>query len=185
MRYKCVMPPVVLLSVGANHLHYALRNHPMFSGINLAVRALREAADVSICLHETDNASANEKLYAHWVHAADRDGGRDMLEWMLCHCHQNHIVQSTLLASMGENMLSRLYSLTLFLKTGGYWLRLRQAMRRWIRETVIIRNGWPSPDARLFQQELLDYMGCHCTLVDQAREPDGLDDRHWLGSVGG
>ena len=150
----------------------------MFSGINLAVR---EAADVSVCLHETDNASANEKLYAHRAHAADRDGGRGMLEWMLCHCHQNHIVQSTLLASMGENMLSRLYSLTLFLKTGGYWLRLRQAMRRWIRETVIIRNGWPSPDARLFQQELLDYMGCHCTLVDQAREPDGLDDRHWLG----
>ena len=48
LRHKCVMPPVVLLSVGANHLHYALRNHPLFSGINLAVRALREAADVSI-----------------------------------------------------------------------------------------------------------------------------------------
>lgn len=70
-----VCPPVLLLSVGAEHLEAALRKHPVYYTINALLAILRKRAATSLQYYEMDSAKGNERWYQYqlWAHKSDAE----------------------------------------------------------------------------------------------------------------
>ena len=70
-----VCPPVVLLSVGAEHIEAALRKHPVYYTINALLAILRKRAATSLQYYEMDSAKGNERWYQYqlWAHKSDAE----------------------------------------------------------------------------------------------------------------
>jgi hypothetical protein len=99
---------------------------------------------------------------------------KPFLEWNRCHSHQNNITESAVLAAMGVNMLSRLYSLSLFIRTTGYWLRMLQSTRKWVQDNLVVCLCEPQADCKIYRDEILDYVQCHRNSHMIARAHDNL-----------
>ena len=70
-----VCPPVLLLSVAAEHLEAALRKHPVYYTINALLAILRKRAATSLQYYEMDSAKGNERWYQYqlWAHKSDAE----------------------------------------------------------------------------------------------------------------
>ena len=134
---KLVVPPVVLLAAGAQHMFYALTNHPMFKSIENLVNSIAELSYNRIQIFESDGAYANERLIAHLIQR-NKSCERPMhLLHVKCQNHQTQLCNVSLIASVGANVLSRMYALTVFIRNLGNFVRLKQALFAWIDENLI------------------------------------------------
>ena len=99
-----------------------------------------------------------------------------------CHLHGNKLVEVAVLAVVGFNMLSRLYSFAHFLRTSGYFLRLVVATRLLVRERIAILpvciHGSPPHDVVQHTVEVMTYLALHSYSVSQASQR-----HHYLGHL--
>ena len=161
---RLVMPPVVLLASGAHHIYYALRYHPVFVSTNRLLDLLAKLCERRICIWESDGAYSNERLMAHVFRKTKSENPRHLNLHCRCQNHQTQLVNVALLACVGNDLLSRLYGMAVFLRNLGYWLRMRQAFAEWLSEELVfkqeIHDGdltnhvTPAPVLR----ELIDYI---------------------------
>lgn len=136
---RLVMPPVVLLGSAAHHIFYALRYHPAYKRITglldmLASKSLHRAK-----VFESDGAYANERLYAQLLQLNKVADYKYLMLHMKCQNHQTQLVNVSVLACVGHNILNRLYGMTVFLRNLGQWMRIKQALYTWVDANLVFR----------------------------------------------
>jgi hypothetical protein len=133
-----VAPPFLVISTAAHHLHYAILNHPCFATINAMLNVLRSLSSETLELVECDSAYANLRLVAHWMNmnATVPAAIRSFFEWVPCSSHQNNLIEGSALCVAGMNLLSRLYSLAVFLRSAGNFVRLASATQMRVKAGV-------------------------------------------------
>ena len=135
------MPPILLISDSADNLFYGMARHPFFESSNRFLEAIRATAQQDMTLFELDGATGNERLY-HYFLTVKRPG--PLIELVKCRNHQTNLVEGGLILASsppGHNLLSLLFSFTHFIRTGGHWVRLKQAVRDWVKETAVIHTN--------------------------------------------
>lgn len=153
------MPPILLLSDAASNLYYGMMYHPFFESSNRIVRCLRDTAENHMTLYELDGATGNERLYNHMLSLG---GSTPMIELIKCRNHQTNLVEGSLILTLspaGHNLLSLFFSFTHFIRTGGHWLRLKDAMRKWVQDTAVIHRVptcLQSNERRIWQEHSLE-----------------------------
>lgn len=157
--FEFVCPPIPVLNTDAESLWYALERHPSVQTVQALKKALLRNATVAMDINEFDAASSNLRLHAHKSDACEP---HVLAEQMLCHNHQNKIVEILMLRAIGYNLLMSLYSLSLFLRMGGYFVRLVAAVREVVRSASEVRP-WPPPErerveATAFAEEFKDML---------------------------
>ena len=125
MQLELVIPPTSVRTPAANSLYYALMNAPYMARIReLLGKMMCMATKYRAAINEIDGASGNDKLCAHLL-SLDEDSGTPVLHCSkLCHLHQNHLITTAVVLSLSANLIARLYSMALLLRSGGYFRRL-------------------------------------------------------------
>ena len=135
------MPPILLLSDSSANLLYGMLRHPFFEGTHRMLDAIKATGDQNMTLFELDGATGNERLYHHFL-SVERYG--PMIELIKCRNHQTNLVEGSLILTAspaGNSLLSLLFSFTHFIRTGGHWVRLKQAVKDWIRENAEVHRN--------------------------------------------
>ena len=165
------LPQLLVPSGSAPNLYHGLR-HPLLAPTFLALKMLEDRADISIELDETDNAYGNQRLFAYEL---GKTADKILKMRKPCSLHQNQLIEVLVLAVLGLNVLSRLYSLTILLHTGGYYLRMLQAISIVVKENVVIRDvaihGPPPPAAVAYAREIMKYLVCHYKRFEKSQDP--------------
>lgn len=134
--FRVVMPPVVLLASGAHHIYYGLRYHPVYHAVNHLLDLLAKTCQHRVCIWESDGAYSNERLMGHLINKNKSADIKVLNIHCKCQNHQAQLLNVSLLACCGHNILNRLYGLAVFLRNLGHWLRMRQALADWVSETL-------------------------------------------------
>ena len=161
---RLVTPPIALLASGAHHIYYGLRHHPVYQGLNRLLDLLAGMCEHKVCIWESDGAYSNERLMAHVLHKNQSDEVQFLNIPCRCQNHATQLTNVSLLSCVGQNLLNRLYGMTVFLRNLGYWLRMRQSLLDWLSETLDFRQEIFSPDLKGHVQhsavlmELIDFI---------------------------
>ncbi|CAK0896530.1 unnamed protein product [Prorocentrum cordatum] len=160
--YSFIMPPLVVPSTSAGNIYHALFWSEFTGPIFHAVTLLQQRARFVINLNETDGAHANDKLAAFLLSCNSLPNF--LWEHLHCALHANQLVEASILTSLGTKILSRMYSLSLFLHTSGYFLRLVRMLKPMITDAIHIRteeeHGRPTEQMVQYGNELRNYVMC-------------------------
>ena len=134
LAFRLVMPPAVLLSTGAHSMYYALTYHLAYAAMNKALDQLASLCGERVFIYECDGAYANERLVGHLLHKNKHSDLKYLMLSMKCQNHQTQLINVSLLTCIGNNILNRMYGMTVFIRNLGYWLRLRKALYDWVND---------------------------------------------------
>jgi len=167
--FEFVCPPIPVLNTDAESLWYALESHPSLQMALALKRALFQAAGWAIDKNEFDAASSNLRFHAFKMESCEQ---RTLAEQMLCHNHQNKLIEIAMLKAIGYHLLMSLYSLSLFLRMGGYFVRIIAGVREVVRDASEVRAA-PAPEfvqvqAAAFAEEFSDMLLTNYTLGEQS-----------------
>ena len=109
------------------------------------------SAHIGLHHRETDGASANDKFVAFLLESSSRDGSY-CSHW-LCSLHQLQLVEVAALASVQNKLISKLYSLTLLLRSSTLWARMHSQLHRVLFGGLSIRGGSPSASATRYAKD--------------------------------
>ena len=118
-RFPIVFAPLIVSDVKAATIHGTLFGHPLNKPIFHAVSWLYKLASIPVNLNETDGAASNEKMLAYMLRASNEYWA----SW-LCSLHQIKLIETSLCGICRSRLVSRLYSITLLLKTGGNFMKM-------------------------------------------------------------
>jgi len=139
-----ILPALLVAPPNSENMYNCLYYHKLFVPIQVALRAPGNLATWCIGLHETDGAYACSRLFAF---LATKKLARDKI--LECHCvcrlHANQLIQAQVLAALPGKILSRLYSLTLLLRTSGHFARMLKGLSPIAAEAVIRKRVSQSP----------------------------------------
>ena len=160
-----VLPPMIITSSAACHIWAAFR-HRLLAPTFTALRLLLAEAQVPVELTEFDAAYANERYHAAQLMAdEEQEHSRTLKCAKTCSLHQNQLIEVLLLQTLSKagdmHLLSRLYSLTLLLQTGGHFLRMLVHLPQVVREGLRVHKGMPPLAARAFFREVVSYAITH------------------------
>ena len=117
---------MVIPGTAAKQLHAAMAKHPFLAKYIAAIDKVMARARFSIKHVETDAATSNEKMGAH--HQTLVTAAMPSHWW--CSLHQSqHVCDHAIKVAtqgLGCNIASRLYSITLLLRTGTYFQKVVQ-----------------------------------------------------------
>ena len=119
---------------------------------------------------DADAASGNDKLHAFAMTLDPPDVIRDQKE---CALHQNHLIVTSLLKSLGTSITSRMYSMAAVLRTQGYFLRLHRAAHDILDDEAnftVLDFGGPTAAERDFTAEVMQYLLCHDGLAYESSD---------------
>lgn len=160
--FTAVLPPMIVQSTSAAALWHQLFHSSLAAPVFRARDLLRDSSRIFVELCETDGAYANDKLLMHLLATS-----RPEVLWDQWHCslHQSQLVEASVLSIAGVKLLSRLYSITLFLRTSGHFLRMLRLLKHCIQKNLIIRDicecGPPSQLMKSYTRELVEYLCSH------------------------
>lgn len=183
--FDLVLPPVVLLTPSADHIWNAFQGHPLLQPVLRAKTLFEELAIRAVDMYETDAAYANERMLAHvlrcgWEGAGVGRKANRFFSWMPCRCHANHIIETSTILAMGVDVLSKMYSLSLFLRSQGHFARMLKLLPQMVRQRISIKSWPPPPEAAHYRTEVLRYIASHYKRWDQAQRSTR---HHWLGCL--
>ena len=141
------LPPQVLCDTTAEGLLMAMRA-PVRAEVEEQISQCQAQSDLNFVVFEMDNATPNRKFVAH-LRRTQRNLGL-IVFWVWCCLHQNHAIQGLVLAHMegGFRLMQSLYSTSLLLRTGVYWMRLTSALHSVVHKRLVIRPGQCPDNAR-------------------------------------
>ena len=175
--FTVVFPPILVLSVSAASIFSGLYLHPTAAPIWRAINFLVQHSKFTASFCETDAAAPNLKMGAVILEnvAETQYHGH----WF-CSLHQAQLCEVSVTSSLVKlKLISRLYSLSLLLETGGLFSRLKAYARHHVRESLVYMRGPPPADGRVYAREVMNYMVTH-----YYRYAVTVHKRHhWLNSV--
>ena len=118
MVIRLVLPPVSLLSTGAECQYYTLKYHPAFKCVNGLLGLLRKHAGKNLDVCETDGASSNTRLITYMLQQAktckfapEKSGPAILLAHARCMNHASQLNDAALLTLVNPSMLNRVYGM--------------------------------------------------------------------------
>ena len=174
-----VLPCLVVPSTSADSIWQQLYGHPWHAPIMEGMHEILERAVVGIFHRETDAAAANLRLVVFW----ESNSTSAVLDshW-LCSLHQLQLVEVAVSASVRCNLISKMYSLTLLLRSSGLWARMLTGLKDVLNSLLQIKPehvwGPPPRKCRDFSVELSCYWLTHYKRFKQPTGPS----HHWLGN---
>lgn len=166
------LPPFLVTKATADQIYSVLFHHPVMQPVFAARALLYSRAELVFDLDETDGAYANDRVEAHLL-SKDRPA-HVYHDHFRCRLHQQQLVETGLLAVAGANVLSRLYSLSLLLRSGAYFVKLIGSLSHVVPKNLVIRDvavmGGPLPEAVAYQRELFSYMLVHRKRFQHSQE---------------
>ena len=156
---ELVTPPIPVLNTDAEPRWFALRHHPSAQLVVQLRAALFSVTDFAADVNEFGADGSNLRLHAHKVDTVD---DKVLAEQLLRHNHQNKLVEIIMLKLIGYHLLMSLYSMSLFLRLGGYFPRLVAATKEVVHGHRDIRP-WPPHQleqraSEAFAAELIDLL---------------------------
>ena len=119
-----------------------------------------DLATYAVDLNETDAAYGNERLLAHLLAQSPH-----LIQWMLCGSHQTQLIDTALLSAVGMQLLSRWYSVAMFLRSGCHYSRMVRSVVDVVQEDLVVRmideHGPPPASATLFANEVMRYIASY------------------------
>lgn len=160
---QVVFPPLMVANWKAESLWSAIYRHPLYAPIFEARRRLFSVSLYSFDIAETDAAYGNERLVAYLMMSSPERG--TIFQWNMCGNHQTNLVEAALILTNGFKLLSKLYSLSLFLRAESHFARLVLAVPRVIHANLIVKDtrthGDPPSLATDFNKDMCKYIVCH------------------------
>ena len=152
-----ITEPVQCLQEATASALFRAEREPIHKSINDMVKRCQECADINFQVNEQDSASSNKKLLAYKL-PLERSQGL-IVWWLWCAIHQAHAVQGTVLQWVPGAMVlvSLLYSTSLLLRSGTYWLRFTGSLHQVIHNHLDVRPGDPPAGAHAAAKLLIDF----------------------------
>ncbi|CAE7268084.1 unnamed protein product [Symbiodinium sp. CCMP2592] len=144
-----VCPPLLLVSPSADHIWWALRNHPCLHSIRSFEELILATAQHPLLLSECDNATANVRLHHHHMRMVEDSGKKTLVENIFCHSHQTALVETAAAST--------------------HWPKLKTAVRKYIvdnAEIVVVQDKVAAP---MYNQEL-------CSMLAHSRLSGETED---------
>ena len=95
-----------------------------------------------------------------------------MADWSRCYSHQTHHIELSLMSVDGTSVLGNLFSMCMFLSSGGYFSRLRSAVKPWLRSAMVgrTRRGSLPANAQRFSECIVAYFEDTCHFDETYRQ---------------
>ena len=163
VKFSAILPNMLVVSPNAANIYHSLHFHSQLAPVHAALRLLYSSSSWAIEVHETDGAYACDRLMAHLLSTRSASSLLDC--HFRCRLHGTQLIEASILAVLPGKLLSRLYSLTLFVRTSGYFARMGMEVPRLIDHALLVRqiaaHGEPPVEAREFAHEVADFMASH------------------------
>ena len=111
----------------------------MVQTIKTLEKLIMGTAHETVFLQETDSASANERLWHHRLTVNGKDGV--LKENIVCHSHQCNLVETAVVGTTHERLVSDFFSFTHFLQASSHFNKLKLAVQAHIKEKAVIEVG--------------------------------------------
>jgi hypothetical protein len=158
-------PPVASMNTKAECLHHGLFHIPHTRPFEKKIDSLDKHAYISIRAYNCDGASANWRLFAHMA----QQQSRTLASMKLCTLHRMKHCETAVVGACGVKLVGALYSHSLLLKMGGYFLRLVHGLDVLVQTIRIHKGHPPPPEAKLFLSQFVDYM-CHMHAITSRQD---------------
>jgi hypothetical protein len=129
-------------------------------------KRLMDMVGFSIDLLSSDDASGNDRMFAHYL---DTNSGLLSCR-MLCRNHQTNLAMIGVYSSIGVSLLHSLFLATQFLRMGTYYYRCGLAVRRFVEHELVVRRGSPPSGDTKLASELAQYLK-DCRMKDYIDKP--------------
>ena len=151
-----VRPPVPLLGTSAAMLYNALFQTPI--GVEFESVLNDCMNNCLFCMRNfgADNAGTIDKCLTHLLRTSLP---RMCTSRSVCCNHTNKIIDSAILFLGGLPIVSRLYSLSLMLRTSHYFTRVHQAIPLFV-DRIQMRRGIPPAGDTAFSAEVVNFLVC-------------------------
>ncbi|CAK9100792.1 Uncharacterized protein SCF082_LOCUS47154 [Durusdinium trenchii] len=173
---RLVLPPVVLLGSAAHHMFHAMKNHASYKQTNVLLDLVAENCARRVAIYESDGAYANERLVAHLLNKDKNNPVKQSILHFKCANHATQLVNVAVLAAIDQNILSRLYGMTVYLRQLGHWFRLKEAVFNWVNEHLDFNPRLLGGNLSCQQRhhpatlEMIDFMRCNRKLQSEKGE---------------
>ena len=161
-KVKLFLPPLMVPNTQASSIYYQLYQHPWNATIFTALRVLSDACGISVCHLESDAAYSNQRMIAFLL---TRTGENELMSSWLCSLHQIQLTEVAISSSVGSQLISRIYSLTLVLRANGAFAKMLGALRGVIAGGLAIESiaahGPPPERCREIHAEIANYACFH------------------------
>ena len=146
-----------MTSTAAENL-WAAMHEPVWKHVDEHLDKVKEKADVDVNIFVLDSASSNRRFLAFLWHLWRQVKTKRVMWWCWCMTHLTHAEQGTVLRWLhgGMELIMVVYSTTLLLRTGSYWVRLTETVRVVVDANLEIRRGSPPEVAGTIQEVILE-----------------------------
>ena len=150
---EALRPVVPLLGTSAEVIYDGLFCIPTIETYEKFEARLGELSAWDIRHFDRDGASSNEKLLARRAAALP---ATTLVSDFTCGNHRNSLCESAVLATHFLTLISSMWSASLLMRQGGYFMRLIDAVSSAVRSHLIISRAPPPDEATAYGKELMD-----------------------------
>ena len=160
---RVVRPPIVVVNTGAPCVYHGLFRSTISKPYEDVCTTLDEAASqgnhMSMRNFTRDGASSNSKLTAH----ASRIHGSTLTSDKVCSLHTQKTIETSCVVADADGIkrTGRLYSFSLLLAMGGYFMRMLLAVQTVVELNLEMRSGPPPRDARAYGELVVEFILAH------------------------
>ena len=115
LKFSAVVPNMLVASPSAANIYHCLFHNAVVAPLLTSIKLLFSLSAWAIDLMEADGAYANDRLWAHWLRKRETMPVLDC--YMRCRLHGSQLIEAAALSVLPNKPLSRLYSLSLLLRT--------------------------------------------------------------------
>eukprot|EP00974_Lingulodinium_polyedra_P118613 11167851-Lingulodinium_polyedra.AAC.1 len=188
LAFSVAFPPLLVANTKSETIWSAIFRHPLYMPLFTAIEKLFSLAGYAVDLNETDAAYSNERLMAGRMMRSIRPV---LIQWSPCGNHQTQIVETNVLNVASLSLLSRLYSVSLFLKAENHFKRLVHAAQQCVQKDslLIVKpmrvHGQPPGLASHFNREAVHFVVSHYRRFEASmQQAGGGGDEADMGGMG-
>jgi hypothetical protein len=166
MRLMPAMAPTAVLSTNAPTLHHALFCTSSGKAFVKLCMFHFSSADLASFSFARDYAGPNGRVNAHFAATHPNVCISDKV----CSLHGQKTVEQNVAIVAGLHFISHLYSASLLLRMGGYYVRFIQAVDLLVDNHATLIRGEPPLGAKVYADEVIDYVLSNFSCSAQQKE---------------
>ena len=144
--------PVIVITTSAACLFHALFAMPANKAFEDVCQQMDAIADIPVRCYSCDGAASNYKCLAH----ACTKLPNTLKSMKRCSLHVHKTIEVSLTVFFGLSTISMMYSMSLVLRQGGFFLRLLHSVVPFVRSRLVMVRGDPPASHRKYASQLVD-----------------------------
>jgi hypothetical protein len=173
--WMVTIPPVALASTSAEALWAGLFCHPAVKDVWQFRETLFSNTPLAIELLTSDDASGNDKLYAHFSSVRG-----DLCERMLCRNHQTNLCMIGPYTTIGLDLMHGLFMATAYIRMNTYHFRCVLALQKFVAKHLhVVDRTMFSVSAQdvALSREIADYLQSMRLTEWSSHHEEGMEQR--------